>query len=147
MGFLSRSRKSSASGNTVYSPATSTAGDSTTTVDSLSSRIIKTFTFGHQRSSDGNSNSNTSKFPAPTSAAPAPQTPKKKKQPKKVRHPPSERQLTEANLRHYEMLSEFRMEFGRTRSRTSFDSDISPMGSRMGSFDYGSQVGPFGERS
>jgi hypothetical protein len=71
-----------------------------------------------------------------------PKPPKKTPQPpKKILHP-SERPLTETNLKHQELLNAFAMNFGRRRAsqgggRTSFVSNVSPMGSRQASMDGG----------
>lgn len=95
-----------------------------------SGRLAKTFSW---RSANGK---DTSEAPA---EAPAP--PKAKSKPKqKQRMHPSERPLTETNLRHQELLSTFTMSFGRRRmsqgGRTSF-SGISPGNSRQTSLDSG----------
>jgi hypothetical protein len=88
------------------------------------SRLAKTLTWGSKRADK----------------AEQPKKPKKPT-PGKPLHP-SERPLTEGNLRHQELLSAFSMNFGRRRAsqgggRTSFASNISPMGSRQASLDGG----------
>lgn len=77
-----------------------------------------------------------------SSGAPVAATPKPPKKQSKQRVHPSERPLTETNLRHQEMLSTFTMSFGRRArrpsqgGRSSF-SGISPGNSRRGSMDSG----------
>lgn len=65
--------------------------------------------------------------------------PKPKPKPQKQRLHPSERPLTEMNLRHQEILSSFTFNFGRRKGsnggRRSFASGISPGNSRQGSLD------------
>jgi len=76
-----------------------------------------------------------------TAASPTNQTsPTNKKKKAKEKPHPGERPLTEANMRHQELLSAFTMNFGRTRTsvggRTSV-SGISPGNSRQASVDAG----------
>lgn len=115
------SSSSSSAGDRSSSPVPE---DGTESLSKPTSRLAKTLTW---RSSGARPKSPT-----------APTQKKKKKAAQSQFVHPSERELTEANLRHQELLSGFTMKFGRRRAsaggRTSF-SGISPGNSRQASVD------------
>ncbi|KAH8890802.1 hypothetical protein GQ53DRAFT_824058 [Thozetella sp. PMI_491] len=75
-----------------------------------------------------------------------PKPAKEQQRPESIYVHPTERPLTEANLRHQELFSAFTFKFGRRKTsaggRTNH-SNISPGNSRPGSFDAGAHGSPF----